>query len=139
MTMKLPLRPKVLVVDDSVVVRRVLALVLRGLPPFALADIEEAPNGLLALRRLEAERFDLVLSDIRMPAMDGLEMVRRVRLQLKDTTTPIILVSTLGREEDVRRGLDAGASAYICKPIVPTEIRTALVEFLNSYEPPAAS
>ena len=123
--------PRVLVVDDSIVVRQVLAMTLRQLPEFLYATIEEAGNGAVALKKLEAGRYDLVLSDIRMPYVDGLELVRRVRGEMKDTSTPIILISTLGTNEDVERGMAAGANAYLLKPLSPHHIRIALREFLD--------
>jgi two-component system chemotaxis response regulator CheY len=119
------------VVDDSIVARQVLILTLRQLPEFLYADVEEAGNGAVALRRLTTGRYDLVLSDIRMPLMDGLEFVRRVRLDLRDDRTPIILISTLGTPEDVQRGLDAGATEYILKPLSPHHIKVALRKLLD--------
>ncbi len=123
--------PRVLLVDDSIVVRHVLVVTLRQLPEFLHASIDEAGNGAIALKKMETNRYDLVLSDIRMPYMDGLEFVRAVRQQQRDTRTPIVLLSTLGTEEDVRRGLEAGADAYLLKPISPGHIVTALREFLD--------
>jgi CheY-like chemotaxis protein len=123
------IEPRVLIVDDSIVVRQVLALTLRQLPEFLYATIDEAGNGAVAVKKLAAARYDLVLSDIRMPFMDGIALVRHLREELKDHTTPLILISTLGTEEDVRRGLEAGASAYLLKPLSPHHIKTALKEF----------
>ena len=123
--------PRVLVVDDSVVVRKVLAMTLRQLPRFLYATIDEAANGVLAVKKLEAARYDLVLCDIRMPLMDGLALVRHVRGPMNDARTPVVLISTLGTEEDVRRGLEAGASAYLLKPLSPHHIKTALQEFFD--------
>lgn len=123
--------PRVLVVDDSVVVRKILVLTLRELPELFHAEVDEAGNGEIALRMMEkGPAYDLVLSDVRMPFMDGIELVRRVRAS-GDTRTPIVLISTLGTEDDVRRGSEAGADAYILKPIVPALIRAALREFLD--------
>lgn len=122
---------RILVVDDSTVVREVLTFVLRQLPEFAGAVIDQAGNGAVALNRLRVARYDLVLSDIRMPYLDGLGLVRAIRGELNDSTTPVILISTLGTAEDVRRGLDAGASAYLLKPLVPREIIAALREFFD--------
>lgn len=122
---------RVLVVDDSIVVRQVLILTLRQLPEFVYAIIEEAGNGAIALKKAEGVRYDLILSDIRMPYMDGLEFVRRVRQDLKDRKTPILLISTLGTDADVQRGLEAGADAYLLKPISPHHIKAALREFLD--------
>jgi len=127
----LPREPRVLVVDDSIVVRQVLILTLRQLPEFLHATFDEAGNGAIALRRMETVRYDLVLSDIRMPLMDGLEMVRRVRRDLGDAETPIVLVSTLGSEEDVQRGMQAGATAYVLKPLSPYHIKGTLRRLLD--------
>ena len=93
--------------------------------------IEEASNGAIALRKMTAGRYDLVLSDIRMPLMDGLEFVRRVRQDLADRRTPIVLISTLGTDEDVKRGLEAGATAYILKPLSPHIIKGWLRKFVD--------
>jgi CheY-like chemotaxis protein len=122
--------PRVLVVDDSIVVRHILVLTLRQMPEYTLATIDQAGNGAIALARLREQRYDLVLSDVRMPYMDGLELVRQVRGGLRDAKTPIFLISTLGSEEDVQRGLDAGATAYILKPLSPHVIMKALEEYL---------
>jgi two-component system chemotaxis response regulator CheY len=122
--------PRVLVVDDSIVVRHILVLTLRQLPEYMLATIDEARNGAIALARMRERRYDLVLSDVRMPYMDGLELVRQVRGELRDAKTPIFLISTLGAEEDVQRGLDAGATAYILKPLSPHVIMKVLEEYL---------
>ncbi len=130
-TPRWPPSPRVLVVDDSVVVRRVLEMTLRQIPEFVGAEIEEAPNGETALRKIRERRFDLVLSDVRMLGMDGLELVQRIREELGDRSTPVIMISTLGTEEDIRRGLACGATAYITKPISPHNIIVSLREILH--------
>lgn len=127
----MPVQPRILVVDDSTVVREVLTFILRQLPEFARAVIDQAGNGAVALNKLRAARYDLVLSDIRMPYLDGLGLVRAIRNDLGDRTTPVILISTLGSGEDVRRGLEAGASAYLLKPLTPHDIVAALREFFD--------
>jgi DNA-binding response OmpR family regulator len=104
---------------------------LRQLPEFLYADIDEAGNGAIALKKMETTEYDLVLSDIRMPYMDGLEFVRCVRNERRDSKTPIVLLSTLGTEADVERGLAAGADAYLLKPIAPHLIVAALRDFLD--------
>lgn len=134
-----PTEPRVLIVDDSAVVRQVLGLTLRQLPEFLYAEIYEAGNGAVALRKMTEHHFDLVLSDIRMPLMDGLEFVRRVRRDLADTRTPIVLISTLGTDEDVRRGLEAGATAYILKPLSPHVIKGWLRRFVDELSAGARS
>jgi CheY-like chemotaxis protein len=127
-----PEGPRVLVVDDSIVVRQVLSLTVRQMPEFFLATIDEAGNGAIAFKKLQTTRYDLVLSDIRMPYLDGLELVRKVRLELGDRVTPIVLISTLGSDEDVKRGLEAGATAYVIKPLSPHHIIAALQKVLRA-------
>lgn len=129
--MRLPRSPRLLLVDDSIVVRRVLALTVMQVPELAGAVIDEAGNGAIALKKMAETPYDLVLSDIRMPYVDGFELLRVARQEM-GLTTPIVLISTLGREEDVKRGMDAGATAYILKPLSPTHVRLALRELLDT-------
>jgi CheY-like chemotaxis protein len=132
--MRLPQHPRLLIVDDSIVVRRVLALTVRQLPELMAAEIDEAGNGAIAIKKLAQAPYDLVLSDIRMPLMDGFEMLSVARRQM-GLTLPIVLISTLGREEDVQRGMEAGATAYIMKPLSPHHIKLALREILDAPDP----
>lgn len=122
---------RILVVDDSVVVRRIVELTVRQIPSLMKATIDEAADGETALEMLRRQRYDLILADIRMPVLDGLALVRRIRAELGDDRTPIILVSTLGSEDDVRRGLEAGATAYVPKPVSPHRIRTVIGKLLG--------
>jgi CheY-like chemotaxis protein len=124
------LPPRVLVVDDSVVVRHVLTFTVRQLPGFSYAVIDEAGDGATAFQKIQRERYRFVLADVRMPVMDGIELVRRIRGELGDMDTPIVLITTLGTDEDIARGLAAGAAAYVVKPLSPHHIRTALLEIL---------
>jgi len=124
--------PTVLVVDDSIVVRKILAMTVHQMPELLNAAVEEAGNGAIALKMLTAKRYDLVLSDIRMPYVDGLELVRRVREELQDRVTPIVLISTLGTENDIKNGLAVGATAYVIKPLSPHEIKLALRKLMDT-------
>jgi CheY-like chemotaxis protein len=128
-----PAVPRILVVDDSVVVRKVLSVTLRQLPEFLRAEIDEAGNGALALKKLRESRYDLVLSDVRMPLVDGLELVQKLRTELLDTTTPLVLISTLGTDEDLARGRAAGATGYIRKPVTPHNIMVELQQILDLH------
>ena len=129
--MRLPPQPRVLIVDDSVVVRRILALAVSQMPELSRAAVEQAADGAEALERLQAHPFDLVLCDIRMPLVDGYELLRVARTEL-GLTIPIVLISTMGRKQDVQRGMDAGATAYILKPLSPHHIKLALRELLDA-------
>jgi CheY-like chemotaxis protein len=124
--------PTVLVVDDSIVVRKILAMTVHQVPELQNAVVDEAGNGAIALKLLGAKKYDLVLSDIRMPYVDGLELVRRVREELQDRVTPIVLISTLGTENDIKNGLAVGATAYVIKPLSPHEIKQALRKLMDT-------
>lgn len=102
----------VLVVDDSAMVRDLHAFMLRG----GGYEVRQAGNGSEALERLVAERYDLVVADVNMPKMDGLELTRRIRATAGYLDTPIILVSTEAQARDRMEGLRAGANVYVVKP-----------------------
>lgn len=124
--------PRVLVIDDSTLVRQILAMTCRQIPELIYADIDQAADGVEALELLRRYHYDLILADIRMPRLDGYEMVRSVRNDLNDQTTPIVLISTLGSEDDVRRGLEAGATAYVVKPLSPYRVKLVVQKLLRS-------
>jgi two-component system chemotaxis sensor kinase CheA len=102
---------RVLLVDDSVIVREMMSGVLRD----AGFHVRTAVNGEDALRRLRAESFDLVVSDVQMPRMDGLTLSRTIRGDQSLRRLPVVIVTGLGEEEDKRRGMEAGADAYLVK------------------------
>jgi two-component system, OmpR family, alkaline phosphatase synthesis response regulator PhoP len=111
-------RRKILIVDDSTIVRMVETLVLTN----AFYTLVSADNGEDALRTAASERPDLILMDVVMPKMDGLEACRRLREQDATRTTPIILVSTRGEPESVEKGFASGCTDYMTKPIDPREL-----------------
>jgi CheY-like chemotaxis protein len=121
----------VLVVDDSATFRQLLCMSLTRVDGITQANITEAHDGLDALDKLKSRSFDLVLTDIRMPRMDGLEFVRKVRLDLNESTLPIIIISTKGCEEDIKLGMSLGASGYLSKPISTSRLRELVNNFLD--------
>ncbi len=127
---------RVLVVDDSSIVREVIVFSCRRVPVLEHATIDEAGDGVAALELLQQHYYDLVITDIKMPGLDGIELVRRVREDLGNPDTPIILVSVLAGEQDVCRGLEAGAVAHIPKPLSPYRICLAIEQVLGSGSPP---
>jgi two-component system sensor histidine kinase and response regulator WspE len=104
-------RKHVLVVDDSLTVRELERKLLqhRGY------DVSVAVDGMEGWNMLRAGRFDLVVTDVDMPRMDGIELVSRIRADAGLRGTPVMVVSYKDREEDRRRGLDAGADYYLAK------------------------
>ena len=114
---------KILIVDDSRTVRQLLKLVLmKGLP----CQITEAEDGQKAVDVLRADdAYDLVITDINMPNMNGLSLVKKVRGDL-GLQVPIIIITTMGKEEDRDEGLSLGANSYLTKPFNgPNVVKTA--------------
>ena len=108
---------KVLVVDDSKLMHKMYEVMLRQYP------LVYASDGRQALDRLQEHAdIDLVLLDINMPNMNGLEFLAQIRSSGTHQSLPVIIISTEGREEDTARGLEAGATAYIKKPFHSEEI-----------------
>ncbi|MEM9265459.1 MAG: hybrid sensor histidine kinase/response regulator [Cyanobacteria bacterium P01_F01_bin.13] len=104
--------PKVLLVEDSIPIRTQVRRILQG----AGYHVITAIDGLDGFNKLQEEdAFDAVVSDVEMPNLDGLELTTRIRQETKYDSLPIILVTTLAKEEDKRRGTEAGANAYITK------------------------
>jgi len=75
-----------------------------------------AVDGIEALEKLKEQPFDAVVSDVEMPGMDGLTLTERIRQDKKHAELPVVLVSSLANDEDKKRGIEAGANAYITKP-----------------------
>ena len=102
---------RLLVADDSITTRTMLQSILET----AGFTVQTAPNGAAALNLLQSESFDLVVSDVEMPRMDGFELTKRIRAEAKLAQLPVILVTAREAAEDRERGLDAGANAYLVK------------------------
>jgi CheY-like chemotaxis protein len=119
-----------LVVDDSATMRQLLCMTLTRVDGITQANITEAADGRDALEKLASGSFDLVLTDIRMPRMDGLEFIRAVRGELNDKALPIIIITTKGADEDVQMGMDLGASGYLSKPVSMARLREMVTTFL---------
>jgi two-component system chemotaxis sensor kinase CheA len=102
---------RILVADDSLTSRTLERNILMG----AGYDVVVREDGAAALKTLEEEHFHLLVSDVQMPVMDGLELTRQVRRHQRLSRTPIILVTSLERPDDVLAGAEAGADEYIVK------------------------
>jgi len=109
----------VLIVEDSPTMRQLIAFALKRIRG---VRIVEASDGVDGLKKLSSERFDLILTDINMPIMDGLKLVSLVRNDASYKEIPIVVITTEGAQEDRERALALGANDYITKPIQPTKI-----------------
>ena len=103
-----------LVVEDSPMMRQLLVFALSRVKQLR---ITEADDGVDGLRKLASGRYDIILTDINMPIMDGLKLVKRVRIDPVHKDVPIVIITTESAEEDRQRALALGANAYITKPI----------------------
>jgi len=119
----------VLIVDDSAAIRKILERVLRH-TDFQLGDVIEAGDGKEALDKLNASSVGLVLSDINMPNMDGLEFLQRVKANDAWKALPIIMVTTEGSQDKVMQAIQLGATGYIRKPFTADQIKEKLIGIL---------
>jgi len=105
---------KILVVEDSPTMRQLIFFALKRMKGI---EIVEAADGVEGLKKLNSQSFDLIITDINMPVMDGLKLISLVRRDVKYRTVPIMIITTEGGAEDRERALALGADAYITKPI----------------------
>ncbi|MGH7270052.1 MAG: response regulator [Polyangiaceae bacterium] len=117
-----------LVVEDSPMMRHLIVLALSRMKN---VHITEADDGVDGLRKLAAGKFDIILTDINMPIMDGLKLVKRVRGDPAHRDVPIIVITTEGSSEDRQRALQLGANAYITKPIQAPQVIAKVKELLK--------
>lgn len=119
---------KILIAEDSATMRSLIVSTIAAMGDF---DIFEAANGFDALRILPREKVDLVITDINMPDINGLELVAFIRGNVNYQNTPLIIVSTEGSQRDREKGLALGANAYLVKPFQPDALQQLVCQFLN--------
>lgn len=119
---------KILIAEDSPTMRSLIVSTIAALGDF---EIVEAANGFEALRILPREKVDLVITDINMPDINGLELVSFIKGNANYKATPLFIISTEGSERDREKGLSLGADAYLTKPFSPQELQALIVRFLG--------
>jgi len=119
----------VLIVDDSAAIRKILERVLRH-ADFHLGEVIEAADGREALEKLSSRSVGLILSDINMPNMDGLEFLQNVKANENWKNLPMIMVTTEGSQDKVLQAIQLGASGYIRKPFTAEQIKEKLLGVL---------
>ena len=120
----------VLIVDDSEVMRNVIQRVL-NLSGFDLGTVHQAGNGEEALAVLEDNWIDVVITDINMPVMDGIKLLKKMKTGETLSDIPVIIISTEGRTERIEEILKIGAADYITKPFKPEDIRNVMCNALG--------
>jgi len=128
MTRLLDAVKQVLVVDDSKVMREMIVACLRPEPELAFTH---AASGLEAIEKLSLQRFDILVLDLNMPDIGGIEVVDFVRAQDTLRQLPIIVVTTRGDEASRTKALRAGASRFMTKPFTPEDLLTQVRELLG--------
>lgn len=123
----------VLIVDDSSTMRAVVKKAIR-VSGFDVGEYREAADGQEALETLRRHWVDVVLTDIHMPRLNGLELVAKMREDELLNSIPVIMVSTEGGEKKVQESIRLGASGYIQKPFHPEEIRRTLSKVMGEAQ-----
>jgi DNA-binding response OmpR family regulator len=117
----------ILTVDDDDRIRRIVQINLQR----AGYRVTAARDGMEALEQIEQERPDLVLLDINMPRMDGIEMLRRLRADPETAALPVVLLTAKTQDEDILEGKRSGADYYLPKPFSPVDLLAVLREVLG--------
>jgi two-component system, chemotaxis family, chemotaxis protein CheY len=122
---------RTLIVDDSSVMRKIVERALRqaGLD---LLVVHEAGSGIEGLDVLKAKQVDLILSDINMPSMDGLEFLRQIRELNLAPGVPVVMITTESSEEHVKQAILSGAQGYIRKPFTAEQVKERILPLLNA-------
>ncbi|MGB8771933.1 MAG: response regulator [Candidatus Korobacteraceae bacterium] len=120
---------RTLIVDDSSVMRKIVQRALRQ-AGFAIGEVLEAGNGSEALDVLRHQTVDLVLSDMNMPVMDGLEFMRQLASVENARGVPVLIIATEASESHVMEAISCGAAGYIRKPFTPDQMKQHVLPLL---------
>jgi two-component system, chemotaxis family, chemotaxis protein CheY len=121
---------RALIVDDSSVMRKIIERSLRQ-AGLELSCVLEAGNGAEALAVVQESAVDLILSDINMPVMDGIEFVRQLNATGATERIPVVMITTEGSESNVIQALSLGAKGYIRKPFTPDQVKEHVLPMLG--------
>ncbi|MBN2529381.1 MAG: response regulator [Deltaproteobacteria bacterium] len=117
-----------LIVEDSPMMRQLIVFALGRIRNL---KVVEADDGVDGLKKLAGGKFDLVITDINMPIMDGLKLVKRIRTDAVHKDVPIMIITTEGAAEDRQRALQLGANEYVTKPIQAPQVISKVKELLK--------
>jgi two-component system chemotaxis response regulator CheY len=120
---------RILVVEDSASTRSLVRAILEEDASF---EVTEAQSGFDAMRLLPRSKYDLIITDINMPDVNGLELIHFIRRSEQYRSTPLVIISTQATERDVERGKKLGADAYVPKPFTPELLRGACTKLLGA-------
>lgn len=120
----------ILLTDDSAIMRMFLVMNLKRM---VKVNITEAVDGLDALKKLKTAKFDLLLTDMNMPEMNGADLIRHIRLGMK-SDMPIVIITTRGEIKDREQGMTLGANSYLTKPVNCADLIKAVLKYLGGYK-----
>lgn len=117
----------ILVADDSPTIRKFVAVALsvKGY------EIITCSDGMEVLEKLPNNKIDLLITDLNMPNVDGFQLIQSIRSNEEYKDLPIIVLSSLGNNEDINRGLECGANSYLIKPFDPKRVLYEVSKYLN--------
>jgi two-component system, chemotaxis family, chemotaxis protein CheY len=121
---------RALIIDDSFVMRKIVERSLRQ-AGVDLAEVREAGNGAEGLGALQASGVDLILCDINLPVMDGIEFLRQLQGVPNAKGVPVVVISAESRESHVAQALSIGARGYIRKPFTPAQVKEHVLPLLG--------
>jgi two-component system, chemotaxis family, chemotaxis protein CheY len=122
---------RALIIDDSSVMRKIVERSLRQ-AGLELGEVKEASNGAEGLALLAKSPVDLILCDINMPVMDGIDFVRRLQDIENAKSVPVVIITSEGGESHVVQALSAGARGYIRKPFTPDQVKEHVLPLLEA-------
>jgi two-component system chemotaxis response regulator CheY len=118
----------ILIADDSATMRAMLVAVVEELGDYMII---EASSGFEALRLLPRDHVDLILTDINMPDINGLELISYLRANSNYKDIPVFIITTEGSEKDIEKGKQLGANEYVVKPFSPPVLQQLINQYLN--------
>ena|SRR5437867_718395 len=119
---------KILIIEDSATMRSLIASAIEEMSGFELL---EASNGFEALKALPSQHFDMIITDLNMPHINGLEIIKFVKEHPAYKNIPLVVVTTEVGEEDRKKGLRLGASDYVIKPFEPDDLKKVIRRILK--------
>ncbi len=119
---------KILVVEDSETIRRFISMSLK----LAGFDVVTAVDGMDAMEKIPLHEFDLVITDLNMPNVDGYALIKSLRENPFYKELPIIILSSLGKDEDIKKGFEVGANSYLIKPFNAKRLQYEVSKYLGT-------
>jgi CheY-like chemotaxis protein len=122
---------KILVAEDETDIRELVAFSLENIGGY---QVVKAKNGAEAVEVAQAELPDLILMDVRMPRMTGVEACAKLKTIPETRDIPVVFLSAMGQEQEIQQGMDVGAAEYVLKPFAPDVLMTKVTEILGRLD-----